>query len=59
MGSSDAPKKCCLCGGSLKGRFGNNPWPLADVSKRCCDSCDAAKVLPARLAGLKPEAVEA
>jgi hypothetical protein len=30
--------------------FGNNPWPLNnDINARCCDKCNAAKVIPARI----------
>lgn len=39
---------CCLCGGRFE-RYGNNPWPLADdMNDRCCDKCNAEKVIPAR-----------
>lgn len=39
---------CCLCGGRFE-HYGNNPWPLADdEDDRCCDKCDAEKVIPAR-----------
>lgn len=41
---------CCLCGAELKGH-GNNPVPLAAEGK-CCDKCNAEKVLPARAAEL-------
>lgn len=40
---------CCLCGGRYT-LYGNNPWPLADgEDKRCCNPCNALKVIPARL----------
>ena len=38
--------KCCLCNEEIKG-YGNNALPLKDG--RCCDSCNIAKVIPARL----------
>ena len=41
---------CCLCGKSVHGAWGNNPWPLSDdANDRCCDACNATKVIPARL----------
>lgn len=41
--------KCCLCGQEFEG-FGNNPWPLNnDENARCCDKCNAEKVIPARI----------
>ena len=45
--------RCCLCGAKLEGR-GNNPAPLA-AEGVCCDECNAAKVLPARMAAAKAE----
>lgn len=39
---------CCLCGGRFT-LYGNNPWPLADASKRCCNRCNREKVIPARI----------
>jgi hypothetical protein len=31
--------------------WGNNPYPVVeDADARCCDACNAEKVLPARLA---------
>ncbi len=42
---------CSLCGERFYG-WGNNPWPLCeltDIDSRCCDQCDAEKVLPERL----------
>lgn len=42
--------KCCLCGCDIEG-YGNNPWPLNnDEDARCCDKCNADKILPARMA---------
>ncbi len=41
--------KCCFCGQEFKG-WGNNPEPLNhDENARCCDECDGALVIPARI----------
>lgn len=44
--------KCCLCGKKYE-HWGNNPAPLMkDTDKkpnRCCDECNATKVITARL----------
>lgn len=43
---------CCLCDGRYE-RWGNNPYPLCaetDLESRCCDECNARKVIPARMA---------
>lgn len=45
---SDTPNVCCLCGCSYEG-YGNNAWPVKDG--RCCDVCNATKVIPARIRG--------
>lgn len=40
---------CCICGKVIFG-WGNNPWPIVDDDKSvCCDTCNAAKVVPARI----------
>ena len=48
---TDAMKKsfkCSICGTKKRG-FGNNPWPVTTgEDDRCCDSCDANHVVPAR-----------
>jgi hypothetical protein len=52
---------CCLCGGENEwwggnpntGGRGHNPEPLASYPQRCCDMCNATKVLPARIARLR------
>lgn len=45
--------KCSICGGTIKG-WGNNPWPVTKgENDRCCDICNSAKVIPARILGLK------
>ena len=50
-----APKedcgKCCLCKGLMSNKWGNNPAPLRKRGK-CCDKCNADKVIPARMGGL-------
>jgi hypothetical protein len=38
--------KCVICGCEIKG-YGNNAEPVK--SGRCCDTCNATKVIPARL----------
>lgn len=44
--------KCCFCGKDV-GTYGFNPWPIYKASdKTCCDRCNCAFVIPARL-GLK------
>ena len=47
-----APKedcgKCCLCKGLMSNKWGNNPAPLRKRGK-CCDKCNADKVIPARM----------
>lgn len=47
--------KCCLCKGQIedKGYWnkGNNAEPLK--TGRCCDTCNATKVIPARLKALQ------
>lgn len=41
--------KCCFCGKDV-GAYGFNPWPIYKASeKTCCDRCNCAFVLPARL----------
>jgi hypothetical protein len=34
---------CSICGGAIVG-FGNDAWPVND---RCCDQCNAERVIPA------------
>jgi hypothetical protein len=46
-------RKCCLCGKEFTG-WGNNPWPVdKDPSHKCCNKCDAEKVIPARIIMIK------
>ena len=40
---------CSLCALPVEG-YGNNPWPLAEPPRRCCDTCNDTLVIPARLA---------
>jgi len=50
---SRGPYTCCLCGSEEVG-YGHNPAPLAGDQNRACDSCNATKVIPARLAMMFP-----
>jgi len=52
---SEAPS-CCLCGGPCEPwheeptGYGHNPDPLGNgEDDRCCDYCNASKVITARL----------
>jgi hypothetical protein len=43
--------KCCLCEGNYEG-WGHNPYPLVeeeDYESRCCDHCNATRVIPTRI----------
>ena len=42
--------KCCLCGIEVEG-YGNDPRPLPmkNEDDECCDECNLAKVIPARI----------
>lgn len=40
---------CCLCGKECENEYGNNPYPVASEGK-CCNDCNATKVIPARFA---------
>jgi hypothetical protein len=42
--------KCCLCDKEVEG-YGNDPRPLPmkDENDECCDECNLAKVVPARI----------
>ena len=41
--------KCCICGVKID-KFGNNPYPVVkDEKKVCCDKCNFAYVIPARI----------
>ena len=40
---------CCICEGWFEG-WGNNPWPVVkDEDAICCDRCNMAVVIPARV----------
>ena len=39
---------CSLCGLPYFD-YGHNPAPLKSYSERCCDHCNEAEVIPARL----------
>ena len=40
---------CCICGKEFYG-YGNNPEPVKSSSEgKCCDDCNEAYVIPARL----------
>lgn len=43
---------CNICGRKFSG-YGNNPSPILPANFVCCDECNAAKVIPARIAALK------
>lgn len=45
--------KCCFCGREISG-YGNNPFPVnKEPETVCCDRCNMAIVIPARLAALQ------
>lgn len=43
--------ECSLCRIKFRG-WGNNPWPLGEPDQRCCDDCNSAFVIAARLGTL-------
>jgi hypothetical protein len=47
--------KCCICGNMIEPKgdwiLGNNAEPIKDG--RCCDDCNATKVIPARIKNIK------
>ena len=45
------PVKCSLCGVEVPWIESHNPWPLdgGDDEARCCFTCNAVKVIPARI----------
>ena len=43
----DISKTCCFCGKKFMG-LGINPAPIKEQGV-CCDDCNLAKVVPARL----------
>ena len=44
--------KCCICGKEYT-HWGNNAEPVK--SGRCCDECNATRVIPARIEELRKE----
>jgi len=42
--------KCCFCGEEVEG-YGNDPSPIQTENENdeCCDECNLAKVIPARI----------
>lgn len=49
---------CCICGEEFEG-FGNNPYPLVkEEGARCCDECNDAVVIPARIEALNEDKKE-
>ena len=38
--------KCVICGKKFDG-YGNNAYPIAEG--KCCDKCNAERVIPARI----------
>ena len=50
---AEGEKTCCICGGPIVG-YGNDPWPVSEEpGAKCCDTCNALKVIPARLSALR------
>jgi len=46
--AKESEKICCLCGQQYTG-FGHNPEPLEKYPARCCDGCNAGRVIPERI----------
>jgi hypothetical protein len=47
--------RCCICGKEFEG-YGNNPYPLCykeDYESKCCNECNDAYVIQARLIQMK------
>ena len=50
--SKDTGHICVICGKHFVG-YGNNPSPINDKpNRRCCDECNWAYVIPARIMGI-------
>lgn len=50
---------CCLCGKIIDDPYGHNPYPLSvNEEDRCCAECNGTKVIPARIAKIRPELVK-
>lgn len=40
---------CCICNKEIHG-YGNSPYPVnMELNAKCCDTCAATVVIPARL----------
>jgi hypothetical protein len=50
IGNTNGKHDCSICGTTFEG-YGNNPAPVTSEG-RACDSCNATKVIPARIARL-------
>lgn len=49
-------KHCCFCGRTIREPFTNNPLPMhTGEGARCCNECDEAIVIPARLRNIIAE----
>ena len=48
---SERELKCCICGKTIIG-YGNDPWPVK-IDGECCDKCNMAHVVPARIMAIK------
>ena len=48
--SKETEKLCVLCKKSIRGAYGHNAEPLA--KGRCCNHCNAYKVVPQRIQSL-------
>jgi hypothetical protein len=55
MKDNEEKLTCCLCATEIEG-MGHNPAPLGDGDERACDTCNATKVIVARLNMLKGSA---
>lgn len=42
---------CSICGREVEGEYSHNAWPINDG--RCCIECNALKVMPARIKGVR------
>ena len=50
---TDPVRTCCICGEPISD-YGNDPWPVSEnPDDRCCDACNAAVVIPARIRNLQ------
>ena len=49
--AAEGDSGCCICGADY-GRYGHNPDPVKS-SGRCCDTCNATVVIPARISMIR------